>query len=44
MIEGWGISYNATLKVAVNPLLDIKDNALPEGTFVHSHQVCLKRF
>lgn len=38
MIESWDISYNATLRIAVNPLLAIKDNALPEGTFVHSDQ------
>jgi putative transposase len=38
MIESWDISYNASLKVAINPLLSIKDKALPEGTFMHSDQ------
>ncbi len=35
MIESWDISYNASLKVAINPLLSIKDEALPKGTFMH---------
>lgn len=38
MIESWDISYNASLKVAINPLMSIKDKALPEGTFMHSDQ------
>ncbi|WP_312884164.1 IS3 family transposase [Clostridium psychrophilum] len=38
MIEGWDISYNGSLKIAINPLLSIKDKALPEGTFMHSDQ------
>jgi len=38
MIESWDISYSASLKVAINPLLAIKDKALPEGTFMHSDQ------
>lgn len=38
MIESREISYNATLKTATNPLLKIKDKALPEGTFLHSDQ------
>lgn len=38
MIESWDISYSGSLKVAINPLLSIKDKALPEGTFMHSDQ------
>lgn len=38
MIESWDISYNASLKVEINPLLAIKDKALPEGTFMHPDQ------
>jgi putative transposase len=36
MIESWSISYNASLNIAIAPLLSIKDKALPEGTFMHS--------
>lgn len=38
MIESWDISYNGSLKIVINPLMDIKDKALPEGTFMHSDQ------
>lgn len=30
MIESWDISYSASLKIAITPLLSIKDKALPE--------------
>lgn len=38
MIESWDIGYNASLKVAIAPLLAIKDKAIPEGTYMHSDQ------
>ncbi len=38
MIESWEVSYTASLKTATNPLLQIKDKALPEGTYLHSDQ------
>ncbi len=38
MIESWEISYSSTLNTAINPLSQIKDKTLPEGTFLHSDQ------
>ena len=38
MIESWAISSNASLKIAIEPLLAIKDKSIPEGTFMHSDQ------
>lgn len=38
MIESWVVSYNSTIKTATTPLIQIKDKALPEGTFLHSDQ------
>lgn len=38
MIESWNIGYKASLDIAIKPLLEIKDKAIPEGTFMHSDQ------
>ena len=38
MIESWEISYRSTLETATIPLIRIKNNTIPEGTFLHSDQ------